>query len=230
MRLMLLVLAAELLTGCKQQPQRQQKMSDAAILQIHREMPGMTDECLDKLKWGGTEALPQKYEDCFRFSAPQRMQGLWRNQFEGSEFCEASGRCPDAKVDADPAAFTALGMGSPLAGREDTPPGGLYAIDFVGRRSVGAGMFGHMGMAKNEVIVDRLISIREVEAPPRQPTRAEFIKDIKACEARKTCVPNWSYINSYDEAQEKKKRIEHYLKECAGKQICMPNSEVPKRK
>lgn len=223
------LLAAGLLVGCKPAVQRQQKMSDVEIAQIRRDTPGMTDECLDKLKWGGTEALPQKYEDCFRFTPPHRMRGLWRNQFEGSEYCEgSSGKCPDPKETAETGIW--LEMRSPLPGANDTPPGGLYAIDFVGRRSVGAGMFGHFGMAKNEVIVDRLLSIREVEAPPRQPTKAEFIRETKKCEANKTCIPDWGQINQYDPAQMMKAHAEAYRKDCAGKEICMPNSEVTKSK
>ncbi|NUR45272.1 MAG: hypothetical protein HOP91_03810 [Sphingomonas sp.] len=234
MRLTFVVMAAVLIAGCKQQPQqppRQQKVSDAEIAEMHRDMPGMTDACLDKLKWGGSEGLPRQYEDCFKFTPSQRMQGLWRNNFEGSEYCDgSSGQCPDAKANAETGIW--LAMRSPLPGVDDTPPGGLYAIDFIGRRSIGAGMFGHMGMAKNEVIVDRLLSIKEVEPPPSQahPTRAELIREMKTCEAKGACIPNWSLINDYDPEQMKKARIASYLKECAGKPICMPNSEVTKSK
>jgi len=153
---------------------------------------------------------------------------LWRNNFEGSQFCEPpETQCDAAKL--DPRRFIWLEL-DPPAGWEDTPPGGLYAVDFIGRRSLFRGFFGHFGMSRNEVIVDRLISIRQVEAPPKEPTKAEMIADSKKCEAEKSCVPNWSYINGYDEAKEKKAHIEGYLKDCAGKPICMPNSEVPTRK
>jgi hypothetical protein len=186
-----------LLAGCNQQPQRQPKMSDTQLRLMRSEMPGITDECLDKAKWGGVEAMP-KAEECFRFSKSQRMQGLWRNQFEGSEFCESSDRrCPDPKTAADPESFIWLELELP-AGYEDTPPGGLYAIDFVGRRSLGGGMFGHFGVAKHEVLVDRLLSIKLVEAPPP--------------------------------GQMTKAHVEGYLKDCAGKKLCMPNSEIPKSK
>lgn len=197
MRLTLIVLAVALIAGCKPQPQRQPKMSDTQLQLMRSEMPGMTAECLDKVKWGGIEAMPTKVDECFRFSRPQRMQGLWRNQFEGSEFCESSVRqCPSAQVATDLASFTALEMQQPLPGYEDTPPGGLYAIDFIGRRSIGLGLFPlGMGGAKNAVLVDRLLSIKLIEPPPP--------------------------------GQMTKEHIAGYLKDCAGKPICMPNSEVP---
>jgi hypothetical protein len=110
------------------------------------------------------------------------------------------------------------------------PPGGLYAIDFIGRCSEGVGMFGHFGMSKHEVIVDRLLSIKQIEPPPPEPTKAEVIKETKECEAAKTCVPDWNAINAIDDARMKKAHIEAYLKDCAGKPICMPNSEVPRSK
>lgn len=108
-------------------------------------------------------------EQCFRFGEPQRMQGLWRNDFEGSEFCPASAkRCPPPTDSSGVRQSTWLQIKPHLNGWENTPPGGLYAIDFIGRRSQHLAMYGHMGMSNSEVIVDQLISIREIEAPPKQ--------------------------------------------------------------
>ena len=46
----------------------------------------------------------------------------------------------------------------------DALPGGLYAVDFVGRRTAqGTPYVG----AEADIIVDRLISIRQVESPPK---------------------------------------------------------------
>jgi hypothetical protein len=130
-------------------------------------------------------------EQCFRFGKPQRMQGLWRNDFEGSEICPLSaGQCPTA---ADKAAerFTWLQTKFHLAGAEDTPPGGLYAIDFIGRRSEHLGLYGHMGMSEGEVIVDRLLSIKLVEPPPPGQMTPEHVKAyLKECEGARICMPN----------------------------------------
>src|SRR5438045_77463 len=104
MRLMLKVLVVVLLASCEQQhPQRQQKISDAELQRWRTDMPGMKQECLEKMKWGGIEALPKNSDDCFQFTQPMRMRGLWRNDFEGSEYCDGPvSNCPDGRAEADP--------------------------------------------------------------------------------------------------------------------------------
>ena len=49
----------------------------------------------------------------------------------------------------------------------ETPPGGLYALDFIGRRTAHGGVNGDGPLAQ-ELIVDRLISIKQIEAPPKK--------------------------------------------------------------
>jgi hypothetical protein len=155
------------------------------------------------LRWGILWRLPcknvERDDQCFKFTKPQRMQGLWRNDFEGSLFCELGTQCSNRQSDGKRPRAVWLEMKARLSGRKDTPPGGLYAIDFIGRRSEYRGMFGHMGMWDGEVIVDRLISIEELEPPPPQPTKAEVIADAKKCEAEGSCIPNWEMINSIEE-------------------------------
>jgi hypothetical protein len=135
-------------------------------------------------------------EQCFRFTKPQRMAGLWRNEFEVPIFCPAPAQeCPDAAYLSDRRPiYGNLDFKSLLNGWEDTPPGGLYAVEFVGRRSE-YGLSGGTSGADKAVIVDRWIKITLVEPPPP--------------------------------GQMTKAHVEGYLKDCAGKQICMPNSEVP---
>lgn len=130
-------------------------------------------------------------DQCFKMTDPQAMHGLWRNSFESSQFCAAPiNRCPTGNNKE----FVWLDFGVPLPGVEDTPPGGLYEVDFVGRKTAYPGVYD--GGAPEEVIVDRLISIKLIEPPPH--------------------------------GQISKEHIERYLKDCAGKPICMPNMEVPK--
>jgi hypothetical protein len=156
------------------------------------------------------------------------MAGLWRNEFEGQTFCATPAReCPPpGKWKPNEPGVAWLDFASPLPGKADTSPGGLYAIDFVGRATAYSGQYGQDGFFNQEVIVDRLLSITEVEAPPPQPTKNETIKYFKECEKRKTCVPNWNVINDMDDARERKAHIAGYQKDCAGKQICIPNSEL----
>jgi hypothetical protein len=75
------------------------------------------------------------------------------------------------------------------AGWEDTPPGGVYAIDFVGERS-----------KYDRIIVDRLVSIREVEPPPPGQMPPDKAKAIVAdyferCKGVKVCMPNSVAVN-----------------------------------
>jgi hypothetical protein len=181
----------------------------------------------DKVELGTHVIASLPTDQCFKMTTPQRMRGLWRNDFEGQAFCAAPAReCPAGKWKPKEPGVAWIDFASSLPGSADTPPGGLYEIDFVGRETAYPGLYGEYGFYNHEVVVDRLFSITEVEAPPPQPNKDEMIKDLKECEKAKTCVPNWNEINEMDEAQMKKAHIVAYLKDCAGKQICMPNSEV----
>ena len=95
-------------------------------------------------------------ERCFRMTEPRRWQGLWRNEFEGSHFCEA----PAIRCDHD-----TPGMNIWLTSKRDREPDGrLYRVDFIGRRTLYPGLFGHLAIADgHEVVVDRMISMREVK-------------------------------------------------------------------
>jgi hypothetical protein len=128
-----------------------------------------------------------KVDQCFRFTKPQRMRGLWRNDFEGSAFCAVPARqCPQRQRHAW------LEIAS-LPGLRETPPGGLYAVDFVGRHSEYGG---GVTLGDADVIVDRLMSIREVEAPPPgQMTEADAIYYKKECAASRICMPNSEAVN-----------------------------------
>jgi len=64
--------------------------------------------------------------------------------------------------------------------------GGLYVVDFIGRRTVDRGHYGHMGVFDGEVIVDRMISMKEIEAPPK-PAKADVRSMIQWCQATPEC-------------------------------------------
>jgi len=117
------------------------------------------------------------------------MRGLWRNDFESSLFCEdlaSECRYPVTQVTFGDFVWLKL---APPAGYQDTPPGGLYAIDFIGRRSIGKGLFGYG--ANSEVVVDRLLSIKLIEPPPPGGMTKEHIKRYqKACGGKLICMPN----------------------------------------
>jgi hypothetical protein len=125
---------------------------------------------------------------------PERIRGYWSDQFEGSQFCAApTAACFNAERNS-----TWLEFADPKMERRE-PTGALYAVEFIGRRPLYSGTFGHFGMFQNDVIVDRMISMKRLGPPPPPPTKAELVAQMKKCAADKSCIPNWGDINSMDE-------------------------------
>ena len=138
---------------------------------------------------------------CSACDRSERMQGLWRNDFEGSQFCPAPAKtCGYVPKDerGSPTIWLDFAKTLPVKYRRQNF-GGLYSIEFIGRRNSFGGSYGHMGMFDEEIIVDRLISIKEIEPPPPPPTKTEMIKYFKECEAAGSCVPDWRVINEMDD-------------------------------
>lgn len=131
-------------------------------------------------------------DQCYKMNPPERMQGLWRNDLEGLAFCAAPAtECPHGKWEPNQAGVAWLEFASPLGGEKETPSGGLYTIDFVGRRTTFPGHYGEYGFYNQDVIVDRLISIKEVEPPPPgQMTKEHVAAYFKECTGGKICMPN----------------------------------------
>jgi hypothetical protein len=187
-------LCVAMLAACH--PQKP-KMTDAQVAAMRASDPGMTDACLEKLRWGGVEAMPQRTDQCYKFDKARRWKGHWINQFEGSIFCPAGSPCPDERSGAANAIWLEFSSTRPV--QNELKPGGVYEVEFIGRRSIGEGHFGHMGMSPNDIIVDRMISMNQIEPPPPEPTKEQVIAEWKKCEAEKSCIPNWQVINSMDE-------------------------------
>ena len=235
-----LFIAMTLLSACQKQEPAKPKdlmgrlqagnLSDEDLGKVTSMFPGMTRSCIERVRKRGINAMGNRVDACFEMTPRQRWKGIWRNGFEDQAFCAAPAQdCPAFKQPKEPGVAW-IEFASSVPGVQDTAPGGLYAIEFVGRATAQPGDYGGYGFYGQEVIVHQLLSIREVKAPPPQPTKAEMIAYFKKCEAKKTCIPNWNEINAYDEAQEKKAHTKGYLKDCAGKPICMPNSEIPEAK
>jgi len=109
---------------------------------------------------GETDRLPD--DQCYRMAPPERMRGIWIDEFEGSRFLPGLTAAPAA----DPAGPRIwLDMDAhpvPALPAERRRPGGVYLVDFIGRRTLYPGHYGHMGMSEQEVVVQRLISARAV--------------------------------------------------------------------
>jgi hypothetical protein len=86
MRLVAAACICVLLVGCDQ---RKPAIANEEVQKLKAAMPGMTDECVDKMRWGGIEAMPSELDKCFKMEPPRRWSGLWENGFESSRFCPA---------------------------------------------------------------------------------------------------------------------------------------------
>jgi hypothetical protein len=204
------VLLCLLAAGCGRAPPDKQanRVTDPRDLALRRQLPPPEafirredQAAMERIRAGFDAPAPcaniERVDQCVRFTKPQRIRGLWRDEFEGSDFCKSPARTCAFR---SPETSTWLSFADPKLERRQ-PTGALYVIDFIGRRSLyaGIGMYGHMGMSANEVIVDRMISIKQLEAPPPPPSKAEIIKHWKECEAAKSCIPNWEEINKMKE-------------------------------
>lgn len=148
--------------GCDR---RKAKLSDEQMRILRAEFPGMTAECVDKLRYGGIGAMPSRTDQCFGMTPSQRWRGIWLDEFEGSRFCPAPARsCPTNP----PGETIWLSFRDEAASPRRSEPRGvgdgkLYAIDFIGRKTLRPGHHGHMGMSEHEIVVDKLNALRPIE-------------------------------------------------------------------
>jgi hypothetical protein len=100
---------------------------------------------------------------CFKMLASKRWTGLWRNEFERSWFCPPPARECSSNTTGEKAW---LEFSSSLPAHwKGLRPGGLYAVDFIGRRTAYGSGDGRVG----GITFDRMISIKELEPPPKVP-------------------------------------------------------------
>ncbi len=120
----------------------------------------MTEACVEKVRRDGIDALPSDWQQCFKWTPPQRWQGLWVDGFEFSRFCPSPAtECSSAIsgkwiwLSESPSAHLPVYRGEPSAP--------VYAVDFVGRKTAYPGRYS--GLADQEIIVDRMISMRRLK-------------------------------------------------------------------
>jgi hypothetical protein len=143
-----------------------QRWQDRIVVRTHLPIFGYRPVCSTKWindQYGGYwDGLP--IDQCLKFNPPERMQGLWRRDFEGSQFCPAPARACSFTETGRP--FVWLDTTKPgTLGNRHKGFGGLYAVEFIGRRTSYEGAYGHLGGFDQEVLVDRMISIKELEPP-----------------------------------------------------------------
>jgi hypothetical protein len=161
-KLIAVACACILVAACDQ---RQPKLSNEQVQKLKAAMPGITDECLEKVRWAGIEALPSGIDKCFKMERQRRWSGLYVTGFEWSRFCpapaqECSDSSPGEYIKLVDSSATAL----PGYVGEESPP--LYTIEFVGRKTVFP--IDGPSVPIYEMLVDRLISIKRIEAPKQK--------------------------------------------------------------
>lgn len=153
-------LLVAVISGCNQP---QPTVSEQTLRALRDEMPGVTAECLNKVKFGAIEAMPEEVDQCFEMLPQQRWRGLWRRGFEVSRFCPVPVQTC-AGNDAGESIW--LDEGDHHLDR-NKPLSSLQAVEFIGRRTRARGHYAHLGMYDHEVVVDQWIAIKPVdEAAP----------------------------------------------------------------
>lgn len=175
----------------------QPQLSDAQLKRIRALSPGITDACLDKIKWGGIRTMPDT-EHCMAIGPEKHWTGLWRTYFENDRFCEAPAKECNATSGGTWVSLEARTV--PRVVLNGSSPNGLYAVELVGRETLKADYL--ESVPKKRLVVHRFASIKRIGAfpqvddqPPVPRTKAEIIKYWKSCEAAHTCRPDWSEIN-----------------------------------
>jgi hypothetical protein len=105
--------------------------------------------------------------------APRRYRGVWVDEFEGQQFIPEGTRepewprgdpkSPEWRKQADQAIAATIWLDVERAklSHKWQQGGRRVFIEFVGRKTMYPGNYGHMGMSGQEIIVDSVISQRE---------------------------------------------------------------------
>jgi hypothetical protein len=110
-------------------------------------------------------------QTCFPFSEPQHLNGIWVTDLEGSTFFE------DAKAFESSMLFEGRDTWlTPDAERPETTRSmqgeatRAYRVELIGRRSLCPGYYGHLGVYRHEVRVERFMVLRPVPALIKGPS------------------------------------------------------------
>lgn len=112
-------------------------------------------------------------DKCYKMDPPRRYRGVWVDEFEGQSFIPEGTKAPEwprgdpkspewrKQADRVIAATIWLDVERAKIGHDWQRGGRKVFIEFVGRKTRYPGNYGHMGMSGQEIIVDRMISLRE---------------------------------------------------------------------
>lgn len=126
--------------------------------------------CTYHLEAGAIGSKPT--DQCYKMEAPRRYRGVWVDEFEGQAFIPEGTKAPkwprgnpespEWRKEADRAISATIWLDVERVNLDrERHRGGRKFIEFVGRKTMYSGNYGHMGMSGQEIIVDRVISLRE---------------------------------------------------------------------
>ena len=126
--------------------------------------------CTYHINAGAIGMIP--IDQCFKMEEPRRYRGIWIDEFEGQAFIpegteppqwpSPDSTSPGWRERLERAQAASIWLDVERAGLEHKE-GRKIRIDFVGRKTLYPGYYGHMGMSGGEIIVDRVISLKEME-------------------------------------------------------------------
>ncbi|MDP1025962.1 hypothetical protein Q5H91_01945 [Sphingomonas sp. KR1UV-12] len=131
-----------------------------------REIP-----CTYQIETNVIGSLPT--DQCYKMEAPRRYRGVWIDEFEGQRFIPEGTRPPEwPRTDPkspgwrerfEQARLATIWLDASRINLDQKPRqrGAKWFIEFVGRKTMYPGAYGHLGMSGHEVIVDRMISLRK---------------------------------------------------------------------
>ena len=127
--------------------------------------------CTYRIETGVIGSLP--IDQCYKMEPARRYRGTWIDAFEGQQFIPEGTKAPEwprgsprtsewrKEADRAIAATIWLDVERARLGHKWQQGGRTALIEFIGRKTMFPGNYGHMGMSGQEIIVDRVISLKE---------------------------------------------------------------------
>lgn len=124
----------------------------------------VVDRCL-----GGNLASAKDIDDlqCWPFSKPRRLQGIWLIGLEASQFYPRARNLEEVENHESQIWLETdiLESRADLLAAAQGAGTRVYAVDLEGREALCDGMFGHFGMYPKQVIVEQFHSMRLLTGP-----------------------------------------------------------------
>jgi hypothetical protein len=109
---------------------------------------------------------------CYRMDKPRRYKGVWIDEFEGQAFVpdgasapvwpRSEPSSPGWRKEFDRARAARIWIDVGKLPHRFRIGGRKVRIDFIGRKTLHSGAYGHFGLSGHEIIVDRVIAMQEL--------------------------------------------------------------------